>query len=160
MSEWPSCGGTRAHTTAVDDRGLPPVRRGSAGAEHPEGGLLTASLCLNKQAPRPKKKEVVLWGSSCALTWPSCGGTETGGGHQCVVRARERSHCPFHAAAPPAGTQRQEVATSALCERGSGAPRRRAPRGPCLCSNTPGKKKKKSQTTELTTSWHGRSLCK
>jgi hypothetical protein len=34
--------------------------------------------------------------------------------------------------APATGCGRtQEVATSALCERGSGAPRRRAPRGPC-----------------------------
>jgi hypothetical protein len=45
---------------------------------------------------------------------------------------------------PPVGKQRQEVATSALCECGSGAPRRRALRGPCLCSNPPGKKKKEA----------------
>jgi hypothetical protein len=32
----------------------------------------------------------------------------------------------------------RSYATSALCECGSGAPRRRAPRGPCLCINTPG----------------------
>jgi hypothetical protein len=31
------------------------VHRGSAGAEHPEGGLLDG-LCLNKQAPRQTKK--------------------------------------------------------------------------------------------------------
>jgi hypothetical protein len=41
--------------TAVDDRRLPPVHCGSAGAEHPEGGLLDG-FCLNKQAPRQKKK--------------------------------------------------------------------------------------------------------
>jgi hypothetical protein len=42
---------------------------------------------------------------------------------------------------PPAGGHtEQEVATSALCECGSGAPQMRAPRGPCLCSNPPGKK--------------------
>jgi hypothetical protein len=35
----------------------------------------------------------------------------------------------------------QQVTTSALCERGSGAPRRRALRGPCLSSNPPGQKK-------------------
>jgi hypothetical protein len=45
-----------AHTTAVGDRRLPPVHWGSAGAEHPEGGLLDG-FCLNKQAPRPKKKD-------------------------------------------------------------------------------------------------------
>ena len=43
-----------AYTTAVDDRRLPPVHWGSAGAEHPEGGLL-GGFCLNKQAPRQKK---------------------------------------------------------------------------------------------------------
>jgi hypothetical protein len=35
------------------------------------------------------------------------------------------------------GSGEQEVATSALCECGSGAPRRRALRGPCLCSKIP-----------------------
>jgi hypothetical protein len=42
-----------------------------------------------------------------------------------------------------ADTQNTEhgVATSALCERGSGAPRRRALRGPCCKSPPPGKKK-------------------
>jgi hypothetical protein len=56
---------------------------------------------------------------------------------------------------PPVGEQRQEVATSALCEFGSGAPRRRAPTlrffcgaprrtfAPCLCSN-PQKKRTSS----------------
>jgi hypothetical protein len=43
---------------------------------------------------------------------------------------------------PPAGAQQQEVASSALCECGSGAARRRALRGPCLWSKPPGKKKK------------------
>jgi hypothetical protein len=32
------------------------VHWGSAGAEHPEGGLLDG-FCLNKQAPRQKKKK-------------------------------------------------------------------------------------------------------
>jgi hypothetical protein len=39
--------------------------------------------------------------------------------------------------------KRQEVTTSVLCGCGSGAARRRALRGPCLCSNPPGKKKQK-----------------
>jgi hypothetical protein len=45
---------------------------------------------------------------------------------------------------PPAGgVQSRRLATSALCECGSGAPRRRALRGPCCRSNPPGKKKKR-----------------
>jgi hypothetical protein len=55
----------------------------------------------------------VLWGNSWALTWPSGGATE-----------------------------RQEVATSALCEYGSGAPRRRALRT-LLCIIIPKAKKQK-----------------
>jgi hypothetical protein len=56
-------------------------------------------------------------------------------------RSRTRHRCTQKKnIGPPAGTQRQEVATSALCEHGSGAPRRRVLRGPCLCSNPPGKK--------------------
>jgi hypothetical protein len=35
---------------------------------------------------------------------------------------------------PSCGGQRQEVAISAWCECGSGAARRRALRGPCVCS--------------------------
>jgi hypothetical protein len=59
----PSLGGqvgppAGAYTTAVDDRRLPPAHWGSAGAEHPEGGLLDG-FCLidNKQAPRKRKKK-------------------------------------------------------------------------------------------------------
>jgi hypothetical protein len=40
-----------AHTTAVDDRRLPPVRRGGAGPEHPEGAFLDG-FCLNKPEGR------------------------------------------------------------------------------------------------------------
>jgi hypothetical protein len=46
----------------------------------------------------------VLWGVSWSPTWSSCGGTTAGGSQQCVV-----------------------------CECGSGAARRRALRGPCVC---------------------------
>jgi hypothetical protein len=47
------------------------------------------------------------------------------------------------------GTRELEVVgafvdSSALCECGSGAARRRALRGPCLCSKPPGEKKKRS----------------
>jgi hypothetical protein len=41
------------------------------------------------------------------------------------------------------GPTPQEVVTSALWDCGSGAPRRRVLRGPCLLSKPPGKKKKK-----------------
>jgi hypothetical protein len=42
------------------------------------------------------------------------------------------------------GDTEQGVATGGvLCECGSGAPRRRALRGSCLCSNPPGKRKEK-----------------
>jgi hypothetical protein len=60
----------------------------------------------------------------------------------------QRPPCLFHA---PHGTsssgrllqgdtqsRRLQVASSALCECGSGAPRLRALHGPCLCSNPPG----------------------
>jgi hypothetical protein len=57
-----------AHTTAVDGRKLPPVRRGSAGAEHPEGGLLDG-FCLNKQAPRSKKNATDLPTCLYLLFW-------------------------------------------------------------------------------------------
>jgi hypothetical protein len=48
-----------------------------------------------------------------------------------------------HPLGPPAGGHTEQgVVTSALCECGSGAARRRALRGPCLCSNPPGGEKK------------------
>jgi hypothetical protein len=53
----------------------------------------------------------------------------------------------------------QEVVTSALWECGSGAPRRRVLRGPCLLSKPPGKKKKKLQkrvTLERVTRYPGK----
>jgi hypothetical protein len=51
---------------------------------------------------------------------------------------------------PPAGGHTEQgVATSALCECGSGAPRRRALRGPCLCSNPPGGGKKEGRLIRL-----------
>jgi hypothetical protein len=47
-----------------------------------------------------------------------------------------RSHdSPSHPACPVPTRSRQEAAASALCERGSGARRRRALRGPWFCSN-------------------------
>jgi hypothetical protein len=57
-----------------------------------------------------------------------------------------RAHCAVSACSDSPSPKKekksteQEVATSALCECGSGAPQMRAPRGPCLC-NPPGKKK-------------------
>jgi hypothetical protein len=44
--------------------------------------------------------------------------------------------------------QTNKNATSVLCECGSGAARRRALRGPCLCSNPPGKKREKKKSLE------------
>jgi hypothetical protein len=41
--------------------------------------------------------------------------------------------------------RKQEVTTSVLCECGSGSPRMRDLRGPCLFINPPGKKKKKKK---------------
>jgi hypothetical protein len=76
-------------------------------------------------ARRPPAPPVALVAFVRAATEPPSKWTEAG--------ARCCGGSPGPLLGPPAGAQQQGVASSALCECGSGAARGRALRGPCLC---------------------------
>jgi hypothetical protein len=59
---------------------------------------------------------------------------------RCASAGADRPECGI--CADPAYVATPQEEKKALCECGSGAPRRRALRGPCLCSNSPGGKKR------------------